>query len=101
MQADSAEEVEEEDRALPIAQKDETNIINSQNDFQIVLNQIANDLEIKIKEMATLNEETALKLVELQQNKSMACNEKGKNIVEGEIPTPAAAEMENPYLDVM
>jgi len=100
----SNKEVNQEDevieKPLPIVEKDEADISYSKNDFQNVLSKISEDLNVKIKELATLNKETAERLIQLQHKD---CDEN----IKIEIQTkdndnqPAAAEMENPYFDLM
>ncbi len=97
----------ENKNALPIVQKDEIDNINIQDDFKTILEKISSDLDVKIKEMQTLNAETAEKLVALQtNNKNDIINSKVEEVVEQEIQVtqeekPAVAEMENPYIDLM
>lgn len=98
---------------LPIAEENEVNNINNENDFQTILNKIAQDLEIKIKEMGEINKDAAKVIVSLQ--KSQCCEEikpeeeqllQKEAIVDVEIKEkqeilePAVAEMENPYFNL-
>lgn len=104
--AEKTEKIENKN-VLPIVQKDEIDNINIQDDFKTILNKISSDLDVKIKEMQTLNKETAERLVAIQSNNINAFeNSKVEEIVEEEIQVdqeekPAVAEMENPYINLM
>ncbi|MBQ8615153.1 MAG: hypothetical protein IJ415_01130 [Clostridia bacterium] len=76
--------------ALPIEEKNEINNNNNENDIQTIMNKIASDLELKIKELDAINKDTSNKLVELNKTEQ-------KNVDS----QPAVAEMENPYIDLM
>lgn len=98
---------------LPIDEKNETDNINNENDFQTVLKNIANDFAVKIKELDAINKETASHLVELQRNehkedleeiveKVVHNNDEVQiNITPQQVVEPAVAELENPYVDLM
>lgn len=96
----------QEKQTLPIDEKDEADNINIQDDLKAVLEKISTDLTVKIKEMKTLNEETAARLISLQAMENKI-NPEVEEIVEKENiqidigGQPAAAEMENPYIDLM
>ena len=97
----------EEKIALPIIEKDETDHLNIQDDFKTVLEKISADLETKVKEMKVLNEETAARLALLQAEKNVDSSPKVEEFVVNEkdqnndFSKTAAAEMENPYVDLM
>lgn len=76
--------------ALPIEEENEINNNNNENDIQTIMNKIASDLELKIKELDAINKDTSNKLVELNKTEQ-------KNVDS----QPAVAEMENPYIDLM
>ena len=94
---------------LPIVEKDEVDNINNENDIQIVLGKITQDLQTRIKELSALNKDTASMLVSLQQpaketEKTVKTSDEEVEIDilnSEEVPTPAAAEMENPYINLM
>lgn len=77
---------EQEATALPIEEKDEADHNNFQSDYQNVLNQISMDIKQKFEEIK-----------DSMQSLNMAKEIKKE---EGDL-SPAAAEMENPYLDVI
>ena len=81
---------QEEKAALPIVEKNETRNFDYENDIKIVLNKISADLENKISELGKFLKPEA---------------EEERNIIDvkskEEESSPAVAEMENPYIDLM
>ena len=92
---------------LPIVKEDEIVDLNSQNDIKVILSKISTDIEGKIQEMRELNKEAYEYIQMKKQNSAYAVdseNEKQneiQQIEDGVSFEPAAAEMENPYLDLM
>lgn len=84
---------EKEINSLPIFEESETDIVNNENDFKNVLNKIYEELQNKIEEINTLNKETSQCLKEIQNKEPVRLEEGGSS--------PVAAEMENPYFDLM
>ena len=80
--------------SLPIDEKNEVNNLNNENDFQVVLNNISVDLANKLKELGEINQQVTQSLKEIQNNKTEV------EVINGNA-LPAAAEMENPYIDLM
>ncbi len=70
---------EEKTEQLPINEKSETNNANNENDIKVILEKIATDLDEKLHI--------------LKQNTNQ--------IEKIDVPAPAVAEMENPFLDLM
>ena len=83
--------VEQENVALPIEKKDETNHNDFQSDYQNVLNQISMDIKQKFEEIRG-------SIQSLNSTKPAVVQEV---VRQEEASSPAAAEMENPYLDVI
>lgn len=95
---------------LPIFQENENRDNDNENDIQIVMRKIVEDLALKIKELEAINKETATKLVEAKMEPTEIVDSHVKEILQNEEevevditnnPQPAAAEMENPYIDFM
>lgn len=86
---------------LPFDEKDETISVNNENDFQVVLDKMYADIEQKT---VMINE----KINKLENFNADALNKINSQLQEinkkssiEEINTPAAAEMGNPYIDVI
>ena len=90
---------EQENPALPIEKKDETDYNDFQTNIKNVLNQISNDIKQQFKEMSETaqasnhTENYAIKTE--QETHETEITEQEEN------SKPAAAEMENPYFDVI
>ncbi|MBQ9795526.1 MAG: phage holin [Clostridia bacterium] len=79
--------------SLPIDEKNEDNININENDFKTALNKISLDLENKINELVLKNQQSEQHLIEMQKEANIKLKEENSS--------PAAAEMENPYIDLM
>lgn len=77
----------------PISNVEEikTNFINNENDFKAVLEKISNDLNAKFEEL----QNKTINKIEVSQ-----IREEEKETKNQEITLPAAAEIENPYIDL-
>ena len=78
----------------PISNVEEikTNFINNENDFKAVLEKISNDLNKKFEELQNKTIETTHEVAQTQEEKN--------EIINQEVILPAAAEIENPYIDL-
>ena len=91
-----------EQKTLPIDEKNEINNINFQNDIQTVLNIIKEDLTRKINEMDVLTKETASCLVDFNRDKAIKCEIPMTEVdIDNVTEEPAAAETDNPYFNIM
>lgn len=96
--------VKNENKSLPIDEKNETNNGNIQGDtktflgdidFQGIINKISVDLDEKIKELAKFNEKNEQKAAEYYVNKNIEepiCAKLEENQIQ---------ELENPYVDII
>lgn len=91
-QEQNSEPEVEEKTTLPFDKENEVNNINNENDFQTILNKISTSLEHKLNELSSKFQVSERELVDFQ-----VCDNK---LDEGGI-NPAAADMENPYIDLM
>lgn len=93
-----------EEIKLPTNEKNEANNVNIKNDIQAILTKISTDLDEKIKQIKQYNLETVNTLLKKESEQISILEEAKKeetsqsNVVE---TLPAAAEMENPYVDVI
>lgn len=91
---------------LPIEEEDEVDNVNSENDLQTILTKISTNLDEKISELVHMNIETLNKLNQKQSSAAentkhlfeLDQNEENSPIMEN---SPAAAEMSNPFIDVI
>ena len=86
------EQTQKESENIPNDEKNETNFVDIQTDFQTILNKISTDIDEK---MLSLTEK-------LQQFETKTIvEEKLVEQVEDKETSPAVAEMENPYIDTI
>ena len=88
---------------LPIEEEDEIDNVNHENDIQIILTKISTDIDEKMKELVKFNQETLNKLNQKQNEVNRVVEETAttSNEIETIVASPAAAEMSNPFVDVI
>ena len=92
------------ENVLPIEKENEVDCVVNQIGVQTILEKITTSLDEKMKEIAQLNHETLNKINQIQNaDNSLEKNTSiSKDIEEiSKIETPAAAEMNNPFIDVI
>ena len=92
------------ENVLPIEKENEVDCVVNQIGVQTILEKITTSLDEKMKEIAQLNYETLNKINQIQNaDNSLEKNASISKVVEeiSKIETPAAAEMSNPFIDVI
>lgn len=102
-QKEKVEEVKQEEikAALPIAEENEVGDVSAKNDFQIILNKISNELDEKIKELENFNLHVIKDSIVQEEVSQVETKTEELKEVNVEIVTPAAAENDNPYINVI
>ena len=93
-----------EEMKLPTNEENEVDNVNIKDDIQAILTTISTDLDAKIKELKQFNLETVNTLLK-KESEQISILEKAKQEETSQSNVeeilPAAAEMENPYVDVI
>jgi len=96
----NVKEEQKEEVTLPVAEKDASDCINNENDFQTLLNGLSESLHEQLKEMEKSNM-LMLKKLDEKQEKINVKEKQEIDILKEEVVLPAAAEMNNPYIDTI